>query len=38
MPDNLIGHGLMSLLACLVVLAVSQWVFSRLENKIPERL
>ncbi|HWJ65977.1 MAG TPA: ABC transporter permease [Nocardioides sp.] len=38
MPDNLITHGALSLLGCLVLLAVAQWVFSRLENKIPERL
>lgn len=38
MPDHLITHGVLALLACLVVLAFSQWVFPRLENKIPERL
>ena len=38
MPDNLLTHGFLALLACLVLLAISQWVFSRLENKIPERL
>ncbi len=38
MPDHLITHGVLALLACLVVLAFSQWVFTRLENKIPERL
>ncbi len=38
MPDHLILHGVFALLACLVILAFSQWVFTRLENKIPERL
>ncbi|HWJ09089.1 MAG TPA: ABC transporter permease [Nocardioides sp.] len=38
MPDHLILHGSLALLGCLVVLAISQWVFTRLENKIPERL
>lgn len=38
MPDNLLMHGVLALLGSLVVLAFSQWVFSRLENKIPERL
>ncbi len=38
MPDNLLTHGFLALLACLVLLGISQWVFSRLENKIPERL
>lgn len=38
MPDNLLTHGVLALLACVVLLAISQWVFSRLENKIPERL
>lgn len=38
MPDHLITHGVLALLACLVLLGISQWVFSRLENKIPERL
>ncbi|NYI43598.1 ABC-2 type transport system permease protein [Nocardioides aromaticivorans] len=38
MPDHLITHGVLALLACLVILAFSQWVFTRLENKIPERL
>jgi len=38
MPDHLLTNGLVALAACLVVLAISQLVFSRLENKIPERL
>ncbi|KRC46281.1 MULTISPECIES: ABC transporter permease [unclassified Nocardioides] len=38
MPDHLITHGVLALLGCLVILAFSQWVFTRLENKIPERL
>lgn len=38
MPDNLLTHGFVALGACLVLLVFSQWVFSRLENKIPERL
>lgn len=38
MPDNLLTHGVLALLACLVMLVLSQLVFSRLENKIPERL
>ena len=38
LPEHLITHGVLALLGCLVILAVSQWVFTRLENKIPERL
>ena len=38
MPDNLLLNGLGALAACLVVLGIAQLVFSRLENKIPERL
>ncbi|NHA01753.1 ABC transporter permease [Nocardioides sp. W3-2-3] len=38
MPDHLLMHGVLALLGSLVLLAFSQWVFSRLENKIPERL
>lgn len=38
MPDHLITHGVLALLGCLVILVFSQWVFTRLENKIPERL
>ncbi|TWH00721.1 ABC-2 type transport system permease protein [Nocardioides sp. J9] len=38
MPDNLLLHGGLALLACVLLLGISQWVFSRLENKIPERL
>ncbi|KQY56486.1 MULTISPECIES: ABC transporter permease [unclassified Nocardioides] len=38
MPDHLFTRGLISVGVCLVLLAIAQWVFSRLENKIPERL
>jgi ABC-2 type transport system permease protein len=38
MPDNLITNGFIAVGACLVLLGVGQFVFSRLENKIPERL
>lgn len=38
MPEHLITHGVLALLGCLVLLVISQWVFTRLENKIPERL
>lgn len=38
MPDNLMLVGVLALLASLVLLAIAQLVFSRLENKIPERL
>lgn len=38
MPDHLLMHGVLALAGSLVLLAFSQWVFSRLENKIPERL
>ena len=38
MPEHLIMNGFVILGASLVVLAVAQFVFSRLENKIPERL
>jgi len=38
LPDNLFTFGLISLGCCLILLAVGQLVFSRLENKIPERL
>ena len=38
MPDNLLVHGIAMIGVSLVVLAVGQLVFSRLENKIPERL
>ncbi|MBM9459332.1 ABC transporter permease [Nocardioides sp. zg-536] len=38
LPDNLIGIGFLALLGSVVVLGVSQLIFSRLENKIPERL
>lgn len=38
LPDNLIMHGVVALAGCLVLLVIAQWVFTRLENKIPERL
>ncbi|CAA9364487.1 MAG: O-antigen export system permease protein RfbD [uncultured Nocardioidaceae bacterium] len=38
MPDHLLTRGLIVLAACLVILAFSQWVFSRLEGKFAERL
>lgn len=38
MPDNLLLNGAIIVAISLVVLCVAQFVFSRLENKIPERL
>ncbi|MEQ6902863.1 ABC transporter permease [Nocardioides sp. YIM 152588] len=38
MPDNLILIGLACVVASAVLLVVAQLIFSRLENKIPERL
>jgi ABC-2 type transport system permease protein len=38
LPDHLLERGLAALGASLVLLAIGQLVFSRLENKIPERL
>lgn len=38
MPDHLFAIGLAHLAAALVLLVVAQLVFTRLENKIPERL
>jgi ABC-2 type transport system permease protein len=38
LPDHLFTRGLLALLLSLVILGFSQLVFSRLENKIPERL
>jgi len=38
LPDHLLLHGLGAVGISLVVLAIGQVVFSRLENKIPERL
>lgn len=38
MPDHLLLYGVGALAGCLVLLAISQLVFSKLENKIPERL
>lgn len=37
-PDNLFGFGFLALGISIVVLVVGQVVFSRIENKIPERL
>jgi ABC-2 type transport system permease protein len=38
MPDHLFTRGFIHLGVAIVFLAFAQWVFSRLENKIPERL
>ncbi|TNM42729.1 hypothetical protein FHP29_06860 [Nocardioides albidus] len=38
MPEHLIINGFIIVGASLLVLAAAQYVFSRLENKIPERL
>ncbi|MDF1606363.1 ABC transporter permease [Nocardioides sp. YIM 152315] len=38
LPDHLFTRGIMALLLSLVLLGFGQLVFSRLENKIPERL
>lgn len=38
MPDDLMSRGLLVLTACLVLLAVAQWAFTRLESKFAERL
>ncbi|WP_051549120.1 ABC transporter permease [Nocardioides sp. URHA0032] len=38
LPDHLFTRSIIGLGICLVVLGVGQLVFSRLENKIPERL
>lgn len=38
MPDDLFTRGFVHLAVALVILAVAQLVFTRLENKIPERL
>ncbi len=38
MPDDVLTRGLIVLAVCLVVLGISQWVFSRLEGKFAERL
>ena len=38
MPDHLVERGLVMVLVSVVVLGIGQLVFSRLENKIPERL
>ena len=38
MPDNLFQLGFIHLAGALLLLGVAQLVFTRLENKIPERL
>jgi ABC-2 type transport system permease protein len=38
MPDHLMYVGVLALLGSIVLLVIAQIVFSRLENKIPERL
>jgi ABC-2 type transport system permease protein len=38
MPDDLLGWSLLAVATSAVVLAIGQLVFSRLQNKIPERL
>jgi ABC-2 type transport system permease protein len=38
MPDDLFSRGLIQLAICLVFLVFAQLVFTRLENKFPERL
>jgi ABC-2 type transport system permease protein len=38
MPDHLFTRGFVHLGVAVVFLAFAQWVFARLENKIPERL
>jgi ABC-2 type transport system permease protein len=38
MPGNILLIGFATLLASLVLLGISQLIFSRLENRIPERL
>lgn len=37
-PDNIFAFGFLALGISVVVLVIGQWVFRRLENKIPERL
>ena len=38
MPSHLLERGLVMLGVALILLAIGQLVFSRLENKVPERL
>jgi ABC-2 type transport system permease protein len=38
MPDHLFQRGLIALLVSLVMMVIAQVIFSRLENKMPERL
>lgn len=38
LPDHFVLNGFLALLGSLVLLGIAQMVFSRLENKIPERL
>lgn len=37
-PDDMFTRGLIVLAACLVLLAIAQWIFTRLEGKFAERL
>jgi len=37
-PPNMLERGLITLAACLVLLVIAQRIFTRLENKLPERL
>jgi len=38
MPDYLFTRGLIVLAVCLLMLALAQWIFTRLEGKFAERL
>ena len=38
MPDHLFTRGLIVLAVCLILLALAQWIFTRLEGKFAERL
>jgi ABC-2 type transport system permease protein len=38
MPDYLFTRGLIVLAACLLLLGLAQWIFTRLEGKFAERL
>jgi ABC-2 type transport system permease protein len=38
LPGHLVGRGLIALAASCVILVIAQLVFSRLENRIPERI
>jgi ABC-2 type transport system permease protein len=37
-PPNMLVRGVITLAACLVLLVIAQRIFTRLENKLPERL